>query len=144
LPLNDSITESPKIIEIHSDWHTPFMVYLRTGDLQEDKVECERLHQWAGQYTLANDEPYRRGANDTLMKCVTLEEECVILQDIHVGVCRSHAGAKSLVGKMYRQGFFWPTTVFDADSIVRRCEGCQFFASQKYVPSHQLQIIPIT
>jgi hypothetical protein len=62
------------------------------------------------------------------MKCITLEEGQTILQDIHVGVCESHTGAKSLVGKTYRQGFFWLTTVYDADSIVRRCEGCQFFA----------------
>ena len=32
----------------------------------------------------------------------------------------------------------------DADSLVRRCEGCQFFARQEHVPSGQLQIIPIT
>jgi hypothetical protein len=34
--------------------------------------------------------------------------------------------------------------VSDADSLVRRCEGCQFFARQKHVPSHQLQTVPIT
>jgi hypothetical protein len=32
---------SPKIMEIHSDWRTLFMIYLRTGGLLEDKVECE-------------------------------------------------------------------------------------------------------
>jgi transposase InsO family protein len=38
-----------------------------------------------------------------------------------------------------------PTTMSDADSLVCRCEGCQFFFShQKHVPSHQLQTIPIT
>jgi transposase InsO family protein len=49
-----------------------------------------------------------------------------------------------LVGKTYQQGFHWPTIVSDADSLVRRCEGCQFFARQKHVPSHHLQTIPIT
>jgi hypothetical protein len=131
-------------MEIHSDWCTPFMVYLRIGGLPEDKVKCKRLCRWAGQYTLANNELYRQGTNGILMKCVTPEEGCVILQDIHTGVCGSHAGAKSLLGKTYWSGFFWPTTVSDADSIVHRCEGCQFFARQKHVPSHQLHIIPIT
>jgi hypothetical protein len=74
----------------------------------------------------------------TLMKCITPEEEHVILQDIHAGIYGSHAGAKSLVGKTYRQGFFWPTIVSDTDSIVCRCEGCQFFTCQKHVMSHQL------
>jgi hypothetical protein len=78
------------------------------------------------------------------MKCITPEEGQIILQDVHVGVCRSHAGAKSLVGKTYRHGFFWFTVVSDADSTARRCEGCQFFACQKHVSSHQLQTIPIT
>jgi transposase InsO family protein len=32
----------------------------------------------------------------------------------------------------------------DVDSLVHRCEGCQFFACQKHVPSHQLHTIPIT
>jgi hypothetical protein len=53
-------------MEIHSDWRTPFMIYLRTGGLLEDMVECERLRRRAGQYTQVNDELYRRGANGTL------------------------------------------------------------------------------
>jgi hypothetical protein len=78
------------------------------------------------------------------MKCIIPNEGCAILQDFHAGICGSHMGARSLVGKAYRQGFFWPTAVFDADSLVRRYEGCQFFARQKHVPSYQLQIIHIT
>jgi hypothetical protein len=40
-PPSESITESPEVLEIHSDWHTPFMIYFRTGGLPEDKVACE-------------------------------------------------------------------------------------------------------
>jgi hypothetical protein len=40
-PLVQSITESPEVMEIHSDWCTPFMTYLRTGGLPEDKDEHE-------------------------------------------------------------------------------------------------------
>jgi hypothetical protein len=58
------------------------------------------------------------------MKCTTPEEGQIILQDVHAGIYRSHAGAKSLVGKTYQLGFFWLTSMSDADSIVRRCEGC--------------------
>jgi transposase InsO family protein len=48
------------------------------------------------------------------------------------------------MGKTYRQGFFSPTTMSDADSIICRCEGCQFLARQKHVSSDQLHTIPIT
>jgi hypothetical protein len=98
-PLIESISESPEVMKIHSDWCTPFMVYLRTGGLPEDKDECERLHRQAGYYTLLNDELFQRSANDSLMKCITPDEGCAILQDIHAGICGSHVGARSLVGK---------------------------------------------
>jgi transposase InsO family protein len=78
------------------------------------------------------------------MKCITPDAGCAILQDSHIGICGSHTCARSLVGKAYSQGFFWPTVVSNADSFVHQCEGCQFFTRQKHVPSHQLQTIPIT
>jgi hypothetical protein len=56
------------------------------------------------------------------------EEGCIILHDIQSGICSSHESACTLVGKMYRQQFYWPTTVSNADSLVRHYEECQFFA----------------
>jgi hypothetical protein len=58
-PPPHGITESPEVMEIHSDWPTPFMIYLRIGGLPEDKVKCERLCQRARQYTLVNGELYQ-------------------------------------------------------------------------------------
>jgi hypothetical protein len=58
-PPSESITESPKVMEIQSDWRTPFMIYFRTGGLLEDKVDHERLHCRAGQFTPVNDELFR-------------------------------------------------------------------------------------
>jgi hypothetical protein len=47
-PPNEGITESPEVMEIHSDWRTPFIVYLRTGGLPKDKDKCKSLCQRAG------------------------------------------------------------------------------------------------
>jgi hypothetical protein len=55
-PPSENITESPEVMEIHSNWRTPFMIYLRIGGLPNDKVEHECLCHRAGQYTLVNDE----------------------------------------------------------------------------------------
>jgi hypothetical protein len=134
-PLNDDKPESPDIMIVHSDWRTPFMIYLKTGGLPEDKDERERLRRRAGHYALVGEELFQRSANGVLMRCIPTEEGCSIIQDIHSGVCSSHAGARTLVGKAYRQGFYWPTAVSDADSLVHRCEGCQYFARQKHVPA---------
>jgi hypothetical protein len=58
-PPPDTITESLEVMEIHSEWCIPFMIYLRTWGLPEDKVECEQLRRRAGQYTLVTGELYR-------------------------------------------------------------------------------------
>jgi ribonuclease HI len=47
LPPSESITESPEVMELHSDWRTPFMIYFRTRVLPEDKVDHEQLCHWA-------------------------------------------------------------------------------------------------
>src|SRR5207237_3089205 len=67
-----------------------------------------------------------------------------LLKEIHSGICGNHAASRTLVGKAYRQGFFWPTAVTDADELVRKCEGCQYFARQIHMPAQELQTIPIT
>jgi hypothetical protein len=50
-------------MEIHSDWRTLFMIYFKIGCLLEDKIDRERLRHRAGQYTISNDELFRRGSN---------------------------------------------------------------------------------
>jgi hypothetical protein len=76
------------------------------------------------------------------MKCVILEEGKDILREIHEGVCGNHATSRTLVGKAYMLGFFLPTAVSDAEDLVKRCPGCQFFGKKIHVPAHKLIIIP--
>jgi hypothetical protein len=66
------------------------------------------------------------------------------LQEIHADTYGHHASLRTLVGKAFRQGFYWPTAVADSKDIVRRCEGCQFYARQTHHPAQSLQTIPIT
>jgi hypothetical protein len=38
LPPKESITESLEVMEIHSDWCTPFMIYLRIGGCRRTRT----------------------------------------------------------------------------------------------------------
>jgi hypothetical protein len=58
-PRHESITETREVMEIHFDWRSPFMTFLRTGGLPADKADRERLRHRVGQYTLVNDELFR-------------------------------------------------------------------------------------
>jgi hypothetical protein len=55
----ESISESPEVMEILSDWRTPFMIYLRTRGLPEDIDERKQLCHWAGHCTLVHDEMFQ-------------------------------------------------------------------------------------
>ena len=95
------------------------------------KLKALKQHASSGKakvsFSLVGDNLYKLSASGILMKCVTLEEGKDILREIHEGVCGNHAASRILVDKAYRSGFFWPIVVSDAEDLVRRCPGCQFF-----------------
>jgi hypothetical protein len=78
------------------------------------------------------------------MKCVPRQEGKDILEEIHKGVCGNHASSRTLVSKAFRRAFYWHTTLGDAEELIRRCQGCQYFAKQQHVPAYKLVTIPPT
>ena len=48
-----------------------------------------------------------------------------ILEEIHEGIYGDHAGPRSLVNKVIRTGYFWPTMQVDAVELVKKCDKCQ-------------------
>jgi transposase InsO family protein len=42
------------------------------------------------------------------------------------------------------QVFYWPTTITDAEQIVRTCKGCQYYARQMHLVARELQTSLIT
>jgi transposase InsO family protein len=79
-----------------------------------------------------------------LQRCVEPEEGQEILRDIHQGECGHHASSRALVAKAFRHGFYWPTALQDAEAMVRKCNGCQRYASKTHQPASELKTIPIT
>nr|AAS79740.1 putative polyprotein [Oryza sativa Japonica Group] len=129
---------------VEADWREPFIRFLTSQELPQDKDEAERISRRSKLYVMHEAELYKKSPSGILQRCVSLEEGRQLLKDIHSGICGNHAAARTIVGKAYRQGFFWPTAVSDADKIVRTCEGCQFFARQIHLPAQELQTIPLS
>ena len=77
--------------------------------LLEDHVSAERIVRLAKRYVVVEGDLYRRGANGILMQCITQEEGRELLVEIHGGECGSHSSSRTLVGKAFRHGFYWPT-----------------------------------
>jgi ribonuclease HI len=127
------------------DWRRPFIDYIREQKVPTDKNLAEQIIHRAKSYVLVGDKLYRHGATSgVLMKCVPREEGKDILEEIHKGVCGNHASSRTLVSKAFRRAFYWPTTLGNAEELVRRCQGCQYFAKEQHVSAYKLVTIPPT
>jgi transposase InsO family protein len=123
-------------------WISEIRDYLKDEILPDEHVSAERIVRLAKRYTVVEGDLYRRGANGILMRCITREEGRELLTEIHGGECGSHSSSRTLVGKAFRHGFYWPTALQDAAEMVKSCKACQFHAKQIHTPAQSLQMIP--
>jgi hypothetical protein len=126
------------------DWRAKYLSWMDQGELPSDRSEARLITRMAKSFTLFNIELYKHAASGILQRCIPIPQGHELHRDIHVGVCGHHAALRTLVGNAFCQGFYWPTTVVDANEIVRTYEGCQFYACKTNLPAHALQTIPIT
>ena len=97
----------------------------------------------ASSYSIINNELVKRSATGIFQRCVEQDKGIQILLDIHQGECGHHGASRSLVAKAFRHGFYRPTTLQDAESLVLKCEGCQRFSKRSHQPALVLRTIPI-
>jgi hypothetical protein len=112
------------------DWMEPIIKYIKNEEEQDDKAAAERIARQLAHYAVIGGLMYRRGAARVLMKCIHSAIGKHLLEEIHAGQCRVHATSRTLVGKAFRAGFYWPTAKNDAFDLVQRCKACQFLAKR--------------
>jgi hypothetical protein len=106
------------------DWREAYINFIRDQRLPPGmdarSAEAARVMRRSKSFVLVDSKLYRCGARSgVLMKCVMREDGYDILWEIHESVCGNHAASRTLVGKAYRAGFWWPTAVSDAEDLVR-------------------------
>jgi hypothetical protein len=111
------------------DWREPYIDFIKDQRLpvgvSKKSAAAARIMRRSNGFILVADKLYKCGARSgVLMKCVMGEDGYSILNEIHDGSCGNNAASKTLVGKAYRAGFYWPTVVSDAEDLVRRCPNC--------------------
>ena len=60
------------------------------------------------------------------------------MREVHEGICGNHSGSQSLVHKLIRAGYYWPTMQKDAQAYVRACDKCQRFSNIIRQPTKEL------
>jgi hypothetical protein len=87
---------------------------------------------------------FRKGVSISLLKCIGPDEVGNVLAEIHEGSCGHHIGAKSLVRKAFRAGYFWPTMQEDATNHIKKCEQCQRHATIPHIPPEELHTLSVS
>jgi hypothetical protein len=130
--------------QLGCDWMSQIRSYLENRPLADDNAETERIARKSRMYHLIDRVLYRQGSNGMMMRCISKDEGIQLLRDIHNGACGAHSSCRSIVGKAFKHGFYWPTAKDDAMEIVAKCRDCQFFQKQTMKHVNPLRSIDIS
>ncbi|XP_071727873.1 uncharacterized protein [Rutidosis leptorrhynchoides] len=93
-------------------------------------------------YALIEGVLYRKSYLGPSLLCIGPNQAKDMFQEVHKGSCALHSGYRTIVAKVMRIGYYWPTIHSDAAKIVRTCQSCQQHAPVIRAPRHTM--IPIT
>ncbi|XP_073353646.1 uncharacterized protein [Aegilops tauschii subsp. strangulata] len=87
------------------------------GTLPGKEEDAERVAWQATAYCIQDGELYRKRPNDVSLRCISREQGCELLADIHGRDCGHHSSSRTLVGMAFHGGFYWPTALNDATEM---------------------------
>ena len=87
---------------------------------------------------MIKDVLYKRGFSRPYLRCLGIEEVNYVMREVHEGICGNHSRSRSLVHKLVRVVFYWPTMQADAEAYVRACDKCQRFSNIIRKPTEEL------
>jgi hypothetical protein len=133
------------ISPVHSDdWRTEIVSFLQGNCLSDDEVYNKRMEARIRSYVVIEGELYKHGVCSPLLKCLSRTEGQELMKKIHAGLCGAHIRSRPLLGKVFRQGFYWLKAAPDAAELVQKCENCQRCAKDQKQPSFLTQLIQPT
>ena len=99
-----------RVVEANlSFWGIPIIQFLKEGVLPDDLEEVKKLRRTVSLYTIIGDHLYKRSFTMPLLKCVDGRQVAYVMTEAHERVCESHIGGWSLVAKILRARYYWPT-----------------------------------
>ncbi|XP_038996868.1 uncharacterized protein LOC120121584, partial [Hibiscus syriacus] len=150
MPIRMSIREMPahccNIEEEEDDnlpWYYDILQYVKYRAYPAEAAENDKrtLRRLAMGYVLDGDILYKKGKDQVLLRCVDRIEAKKILEEVHEGVCGTHANGFTMVRKIMRFGYYWSTMEGDCIRFARRCHKCQIHDNQIHVPPSPLHVM---
>ena len=71
------------------------------------------------------------------LRCIEEEEAKYILREVY----GDHIVPRSLVSKIIKAGYYWPTLQKDTKEYVEKCNKCQSFENVQRIPRERMTVI---
>ena len=119
----------------------PLISCLRNGMLPNRKDATRKLKVRALRFVLIKDVLYKKGFSCPYLRCLGPEDVDYVMREFHERICENHSGARLLVNKLIRAGYYWPTMQKDAQTYVKAYDKCQRFSNVIRKPSKELTLM---
>ena len=111
-------------IDSESNCTTPIISYLKNGMLSDRMDVARKLKVKASRFVLIKDVLYKRDFSHPYLRCLVPEEAEYVIREVHEEIYGNHSGARSLVHKLIKARYYWPTIQKDAQAYVKTCDKC--------------------
>ncbi|KAK5846723.1 hypothetical protein PVK06_003020 [Gossypium arboreum] len=149
MSLQMSIYEVPAhcfSIEKESDgrpWFHDILEYVKNQKYPEQANENDKrtIRRMAAGFVLDGDILYKRGKDQVLLRCIDAVEARKILEDVHEGICGTHANGFTMARKIMRLGYYRLTMESDCISFARKCHKCQIYGDKIHAAPSSLHVM---
>ncbi|GJR44108.1 reverse transcriptase domain-containing protein [Tanacetum coccineum] len=112
-------------IEEKRSWMSPIQEYLLSGLLPEDTKEARKIRIQVPQYKLIRGNLYKRSFFTPWLRCIAPPQTDKIIKEIHEGSCGFNAEPRSMVVRITKQGYYWPSMHREAAKAIQDCDKCK-------------------
>ncbi|KAG8474675.1 hypothetical protein CXB51_031129 [Gossypium anomalum] len=148
-PFKISIYEVPAhccSIEKEADgrpWFHDILGYIKNQSYPEQANENDKrtIRRMAAGFVLDGDILYKKGNDQMLLRCVDDVKARKILEEVHEGICGTHANGFNMARKIMRLGYYLLTMESDCINFARKCHKCQIYGDKIHVAPSPLHVM---
>ncbi|KAK8578866.1 hypothetical protein V6N12_069210 [Hibiscus sabdariffa] len=124
-------------------WYHDILQYIKNHEYPEQATDNEKrtLRRLASEYILDGEILYKRRKDQVLLRCVDEVEAKKILEEVHEGVCGTHANGFMMARQIMRFGYYWSTMEGDCIKYAKKCHKCQIYGDKIHVPPSPLHVM---
>ncbi|GKC15962.1 reverse transcriptase domain-containing protein, partial [Tanacetum coccineum] len=90
-------------------WMTPIHEYLLSGLLPKDSKESRKIRIKAPQYKLVRGSLYKKSFYTPWLRCIASPKTDDVIKEIHEGSRSFNTKPRSMVVRITKQGYYWPS-----------------------------------